>query len=73
LTNPKYQQSAKEYADHYYGKKGGLFQAVSAGDGRKLSELRLASPPVFDGMIASKQRLFISLMDGSVTCLSGGE
>jgi outer membrane protein assembly factor BamB len=72
LTDPEHQQSAREYADHYYGRKGGLFQAVSADDGRKLSELKLASPPVFDGLITAQQRIFISLMDGSVICLSGG-
>lgn len=45
--------------------------AVSAKDGKKLSETTLEYPPVFDGMIAAGGRLFASLRDGSVVCLAG--
>jgi hypothetical protein len=31
----------------------------------------LEVPPVFDGLIAAQQRLFISLQDGSLLCLGG--
>jgi len=53
------------------GRRGGLLWAVSAEDGRKLSELRLESPPVFDGMIASGGRLYLATVDGRVLCLAG--
>jgi len=51
--------------------KGAKVVAVSARDGKKLSETQLEYPPVFDGMIAAGGRLFASLRDGSVVCLAG--
>ena len=53
------------------GKKGAVLVAVSATEGKKLGELKLDTEPVFDGMIAAQGRLFVSLQDGSVMCLSG--
>jgi len=44
--------------------------AVSAADGKKLSEMPLECPPIFDGMIAAGGRLFASLQDGSVVSLA---
>ena len=44
---------------------------VSAADGKMLLEHKLDSIPVFDGMIAAENRIFISLTDGSVTCFAG--
>ena len=35
---------------------------------KKMSDRKLASPPVFDGMIAADGKLFISLDNGSVVC-----
>ena len=53
------------------GRKGAVLWAVAAADGKKLAELRLASPPVFDGLIAAKGRLFLATTDGKVLCLGG--
>ncbi len=55
----------------FEARKGAKLVAVSAGDGKKLSETELEQPPVFDGMIAANGCLFASLRDGSVVCLSG--
>ncbi|MHC4585565.1 MAG: outer membrane protein assembly factor BamB family protein [Planctomycetota bacterium] len=52
-------------------RKGARLVAVSAKDGKKLSETALDYPPVFDGMIAANGCLFASLRDGSVVCLAG--
>jgi len=63
-----------EANDPYAGfedRKGARLVAVSAEDGAVLSETPLGFPPVFDGMIAASGRLFASLRDGSVVCLSG--
>jgi len=49
----------------------GRLQAVSASDGRKLSEHQLSAAPVFDGMAAVAGRLLVSCVDGSVCCLAG--
>ncbi len=60
--------------DPYAGfeaRKGARVVAVSAVDGKKLSETKLDYPPVFDGLIAAGGRLFVSLRDGSVVCLAG--
>ena len=53
------------------GRKGAQLQAYSAADGRKLAEYKLASPPVFDGLIAAGGRLFWSTTDGKVVCMDG--
>ncbi len=53
------------------GRAGGVLWAVSALDGRKLAECRLEAPPVFDGHIAAKGCLYLSLADGRVICIGG--
>jgi hypothetical protein len=53
------------------GKKGAKLVAVSAKDGKKLTESALAVPPVFDGMIAANGCLLLALQDGSLLCLVG--
>jgi outer membrane protein assembly factor BamB len=55
----------------FEARKGAKVVAVSAKDGKKLSETPLDYPPVFDGMIAAGGGLFASLRDGSVVCLTG--
>jgi len=55
----------------FEGRKGGKMVAVSAKDGKKLSEIQLEYPPVFDGMIAAEGKIFITLKDGSVGCWAG--
>jgi hypothetical protein len=51
------------------GRKGGILAAFAVGDGRKLVEYKLPAPPVWDGMAAAGDRLFISTMDGYVVCM----
>ncbi len=53
------------------GQTGGLLWAVSTQDGGKLTELRLKTPPVWDGMAAARGRLYLTTIDGKVLCLSG--
>jgi len=55
------------------GRDGARLWAVSAKDGKKLSEFRLDSLPVWDGMIASGGKLFLTTMNGEVACLSGND
>ena len=57
--------------DAFEGKKGAILVAVSATEGKKVGELKLDTPPVFDGMIAADGQLLISLTDGSVQCVEG--
>jgi len=53
----------------FEGRRGAKLLAVSADDGKVLSETSLDSPPVFDGMIAANGRLVASLRDGTIVCL----
>jgi hypothetical protein len=55
----------------FEARKGAWLVTVSARDGKKLSEIPLEYPPVFDGMIAAGGHLFACLEDGSVVCLAG--
>jgi hypothetical protein len=54
----------------FEARKGGKLVAVSARDGKKLTEMVIGSPPMFDGLIAAGGRLFASLEDGTVACFS---
>ena len=54
----------------FEARKGANLVAVSATDGKKLSEASLDCPPVFDGMIAAGGRLFASLENGTLACLA---
>jgi len=53
------------------GRKGGVLAAFAAGDGKKLAEYKLPSPPVWDGMAAAGGRLYLATIDGKVTCFAG--
>ena len=60
-----------DLAAAYAGRKGGLVWAASASDGTGLAEIRLASPPVFDGMAAAAGRLYLATTDGKLLCFGG--
>lgn len=50
---------------------GASLVALSADDGKQLSELRLDSPPIFDGLIAAGGKLFVCQRNGQIVCLKG--
>ncbi len=52
------------------GRKGGVIAAFAADDGKKLAEYKLPAPPVWDGMAAAQNQLFISTSNGHVVCMS---
>jgi len=62
------QQDLSAVRDAYDGKRGGLLWAVASNDGSKLAEYPLDSPPVFDGLIAANECLYLTTMDGRVRC-----
>ena len=53
------------------GRIGATLWTVSVGDGKKLAEHKLDSPPVFDGMAAANGRVYLSTTDGTLRCLGG--
>ncbi|MGM0490232.1 MAG: PQQ-binding-like beta-propeller repeat protein [Planctomycetota bacterium] len=68
---PAMQAALADQNAAFRGEKGAMLWAVSAKDARKLSEMTLDSPPVFDGMAAASERLYVVTMDGKVLCLEG--
>jgi outer membrane protein assembly factor BamB len=65
-------QKLSEQVEAWRGRRGGLLWAVSTKDGSRLASVNLEAPPVFDGMIAADNKLFLSLMNGKVICYGAG-
>ncbi len=55
----------------FEGRKGGRLWVVSTADGRRLAEVALEAPPVFDGLAAARGRLYLATADGRLTCMAG--
>jgi len=53
----------------FEGRRGAMLCAASAADGKKIAELELDTPPIFDGLIAANGGLFVSLEDGCIMSL----
>ncbi len=71
LASPEMQQQMAEQSRMLAGKSGGLLWLVSPKTGERLGTYTMASPPIFDGMVAANGKLYISTMDGAVICLDG--
>ena len=54
------------------GQRGGRLSMISTADGTKTCEIKLDSPPVFDGMSAADGKVLISLRNGRVACFAAG-
>ncbi|MEW6306842.1 MAG: PQQ-binding-like beta-propeller repeat protein [Verrucomicrobiota bacterium] len=50
------------------GKRGAIMWAVSTDGGKMATEFKMDSPPVWDGMAVAQGRLYVSSVDGKVTC-----
>jgi outer membrane protein assembly factor BamB len=70
LKDADVQRKLTEQTALLHGKDGARLWAVSAESGKKLTECKLDSLPVWDGMIACGGKLFMSTMNGEVVCLS---
>ncbi len=51
------------------GRTGGMLRTASIDGGKTLAHRRLKSPPVWDGLAAAGGKMYMSAMDGSVTCM----
>ncbi len=69
LAGPPDVVPAKDPMAAIEGRRGAKLWVVSAADGRKLEEHELDAVPVFDGMMAAKGRVYVTTLDGRVTCL----
>ena len=68
FLQPDVVEQIQQQQDAMDGKLGGIMWAVSTKDGTKLSEQKLNALPVFDGLIAANEKLFLSTTDGRVIC-----
>jgi hypothetical protein len=69
---PVAEQSLQSQREALDGKQGTLLCAFSSADGEKLSEHRLDGLPAWDGLIAARGRLYVTMQDGTVACFRGG-
>jgi len=67
LVPPEALRSQREAME---GEHGTLLWAVDAASGRKLSEMKLPGLPAWDALIAARGRLYLTMQDGAVRCLS---
>jgi outer membrane protein assembly factor BamB len=68
FADPATQEKLAEQVAALEGKQGSLLLAVSATDGKKLTEIPLDSLPVFDGLAASGGALYLATTDGKLQC-----
>jgi len=68
FLQPEVVEQIQQQQDAVDGQLGGILWAVSTKDGTRLSEQKLPSPPVFDGMAVAGGRMFMTTMDGRVAC-----
>jgi hypothetical protein len=59
-----------EQSEFLKGKDGARIWAVSTENGKRLSEYRLDSLPVWDGMVAAASKLYLTTMNGDVISLA---
>jgi outer membrane protein assembly factor BamB len=69
ISDPKVQERLIAQNEALEGSQGGVLWVVSAADGTKIAEYKIAAPPVFDGMALANHQLYVSTIDGHVICL----
>ncbi|NOY80807.1 MAG: PQQ-binding-like beta-propeller repeat protein [Kiritimatiellaeota bacterium] len=69
LRDPDVKQMLAEQEAIMSGKRGALLLAIAPDTGRELHRIELSSPPVWDGMAGAAGALYISTLDGAVTCI----
>lgn len=73
LAGPPEGAGLDDLSAAHQGRTAALLWAVSADDGRKLGDCPLTAPPVWDGMAAAHDRLYLCTVDGHVLCLAEKE
>lgn len=71
IDDPSIKQNLEAQSASYKGQKGAILMAVSAADGRTLAQYDLDNPPVFDGLVASEKKLYMTTTNGQVLCMTG--
>lgn len=69
--DPDVQARLKRQAEAYAGRAGGELWVMAKADGDVVNRYALDTLPVFDGMAAAGDSLYVATVDGRVLCLSG--
>ena len=64
-----WKDAVKIFEKDPYAPNEPVLTAISTVDGRALKEYRLEAEPVFDGMAAARNKLYLAQKDGTVICL----
>ncbi len=67
-TDSLVQANMKKQKEALNGKHGGWLWAFDGESGKVLQKYQIASPPVWDGLIAADHKRFMATMDGNVVC-----
>lgn len=73
FTQPETVKKIKAQENAINGSMGAILRTISTSDGKTVAEYKLNSPPIFDGMSAANGKLFITLEDGSLVCMTEQE
>lgn len=71
IADPETERLLAAQEEAIAGRRGGMLMVVSAADGSTVSELRLDTIPVWDGLAAASGNLYMAGMDGTVRCFAG--
>ena len=66
LPDPAVRKQLDAQRDALAGKRGAILQGVDADTGKTLTEYKLDSTPVFDGLIVGEGKIFIATTDGRI-------
>ncbi len=69
--DPEVQARLKRQAEALDGREGGQLWVLNKTDGKLVSRYALNTIPVFDGMAAAGESLYMTTADGRVMCLNG--
>jgi hypothetical protein len=69
--DPAVQAGLRRQAEAYEGREGGELWVLAKGDGNVMNRYALNTIPVFDGMAAAGDSLYLVTADGRILCLSG--
>jgi hypothetical protein len=70
IAEPQVKAQIVKQAAALDGDQGAMLMAVSTDSGQKLVEYKLDGVPIFDGMAVADGKLFISMTDGRVICMT---
>ncbi|PCJ57956.1 MAG: hypothetical protein COA79_14380 [Planctomycetota bacterium] len=68
LSRFKRYKALSEIPDEIINPNSGVFAAHATLDGKKLMEIELMSPPVFDGLAIAGEKIYIVCLDGKIRC-----